>query len=32
VQESPERAPHLSLVRAKPALHDSPAEAAGGTA
>ena len=32
VHESPERAPHLSLVRAKPALHDSPAEAAGGTA
>jgi len=32
LQESPERAPHLSLVRAKPALHDSPAEAAGGTA
>jgi chromosome segregation ATPase len=31
VQESTERAPHLSLVRAKPALDDSPAEAAGGT-
>jgi hypothetical protein len=32
LQESAERAPHLSLVRAKPTLHDSPAEAAGGTA
>jgi hypothetical protein len=32
LQESADRAPHLSLVRAKPALHDSPAEAAGGTA
>jgi hypothetical protein len=32
LQESGERAPHLSLVRAKPALHESPAEAAGGTA
>ncbi|HSB25412.1 MAG TPA: dynamin family protein [Burkholderiaceae bacterium] len=30
VQESAERAPHLSLVRAKPAPHAGPAEAASG--
>ena len=32
VHDGGERAPHLSLVRAKPAIDDSPAEAAGGTA
>jgi hypothetical protein len=32
VHDGSERAPHLSLVRAKPALSASPAEAAGGTA
>jgi hypothetical protein len=30
--DAAERAPHLSLVRAKPAPHSSPAEAAGGVA
>jgi len=32
VHDGAERAPHLSLVRAKPTIDDSPAEAAGGTA